>query len=217
MYYEIQATKARLPHLHGIFSNLRCPRSLTAAIIYHTTSKPTLFRVPTSSCFAVTYLNVSYQISSACLVAIICLPWVVWTYQQLDPIVWEHLICQQHHWCSGNINAFQAFAMSSILVWCSVFCRFFFHFEFCVLANTGTILLLSLYFLCTFAAFLLLCPITQGGKVQLTKVTKPYQWQISKGSQQFARLLDCTLLAYLIVQPHTRKWLLCWFQMFKLT
>ena len=34
--------------------------------------------------------------------------------------------CQEHHWCSGNINAFQAFAMSSILVWCI----FFFYFAF---------------------------------------------------------------------------------------
>ena len=27
---------------------------------------------------------------------------------------------QQHHWCSGNISAFQALAMDSISVWCII-------------------------------------------------------------------------------------------------
>ena len=36
------------------------------------------------------------------------------------------ILQHQHHWCSGNINAFQAFAMSSILVWCILSFAFFY-------------------------------------------------------------------------------------------
>ena len=30
----------------------------------------------------------------------------------------DDLSTQEHHWCSGNINAFQAFALGSIPGWC---------------------------------------------------------------------------------------------------
>ena len=36
-----------------------------------------------------------------------------------------YLACNKHQWCSGNINAFQAFALGSIPGWCITFAIFF--------------------------------------------------------------------------------------------